>query len=46
MENQEEDLTQYERLCVKNLPKYINNEKLKAHFLRFGQLTDVKVLLK
>lgn len=32
------------RLCVKNLPKYLNEAKLKEHFGAKGEVTDVKVL--
>lgn len=32
------------RLCVKNLPKYITDTKLKEHFSAKGEVTDVKVL--
>ena len=32
------------RLCVKNLPKYLDEAKLKAHFAAKGEVTDVKIL--
>jgi hypothetical protein len=31
------------RLCVKNLPKYITEAKLREHFSAKGEVTDVKV---
>ncbi len=32
------------RLCVKNLPKYLSDDRLKKHFAVKGEVTDVKVL--
>lgn len=32
------------RVCVKNLPKYVNEARLKEHFSAKGEVTDVKVL--
>lgn len=32
------------RLCVKNIPKYMNESRLKEHFAAKGPVTDVKVL--
>lgn len=32
------------RLCVKSLPKYLTEAKLKEHFSAKGEVTDVKVL--
>lgn len=32
------------RLCVKNLPKYVTEPRLKEHFSAKGEVTDVKVL--
>lgn len=32
------------RICVKNLPKEFDEEKLGRHFEEFGPLTDVKVM--
>lgn len=34
------------RLFVKNLPKHITEDKLKAFFSKKGQVTDVKILKK
>lgn len=32
------------RLCVKNLPAYLDEKKLKATFSRMGEVTDVKIM--
>lgn len=32
------------RLCVKNLPKYVNEPRLKEYFSTRGEVTDVKIL--
>ena len=32
------------RLCVKNIPKYVNETRLKEFFSSKGEVTDVKVL--
>jgi len=32
------------RLCVKNIPKYLNEKRLKDHFATKGAVTDVKIL--
>jgi hypothetical protein len=32
------------RLCIKNLPKYVNEAKLREHFSAKGEVTDVKVM--
>lgn len=32
------------RLCVKNIPKYLDEKRLKEHFCAKGQVTDVKIL--
>ena len=35
---------QSSRLCVKNIPKYMSDAKLREHFAAKGEVTDVKVL--
>lgn len=32
------------RICVKNLPKYADDLRLKEHFSAHGEVTDVKVM--
>jgi multiple RNA-binding domain-containing protein 1 len=32
------------RLCIKNIPKYLNETRLKEHFGSKGEVTDVKIL--
>lgn len=32
------------RLCIKNIPKYMTEARLKEHFAVKGEVTDVKVL--
>jgi multiple RNA-binding domain-containing protein 1 len=32
------------RLCVKGIPKYVNEARLKEFFSAKGEVTDVKVL--
>lgn len=32
------------RLCVKNLPKYVTEKRLRDHFAVKGEVTDVKIL--
>jgi multiple RNA-binding domain-containing protein 1 len=32
------------RLCVKNIPKHLTEQRLKEHFSARGQVTDVKIL--
>ena len=32
------------RLCVKNVPKYLTEKRLKEHFAAKGAVTDVKIL--
>lgn len=32
------------RLCVKNIPKYVNEARLRQHFAEQGDVTDVKIV--
>ena len=32
------------RICVKNLPKHADENRLKEHFSQKGEVTDVKVM--
>ena len=32
------------RLCVKNIPKYVTEKRLKEHFAAKGAVTDIKIL--
>lgn len=32
------------RLCVKNLPKYVDDRRLREHFAAKGEVTDAKVM--
>jgi multiple RNA-binding domain-containing protein 1 len=32
------------RLCIKNLPKHLTEQRLREHFSAKGQVTDVKIL--
>jgi hypothetical protein len=32
------------RLCIKNIPKYLPEQRLKDHFSVKGQVTDIKIL--
>ena len=32
------------RICVKNLPKYADDRRLKEHFSSHGEVTDAKVM--
>lgn len=32
------------RVCVKNIPRYITDEKLREHFASRGEVTDAKVI--
>jgi RNA recognition motif-containing protein len=32
------------RICVKSLPKYVNEDRVREHFSSKGEVTDVKVL--
>lgn len=34
----------YTRVCVKNVPKHVNEARLKEHFSAQGEVTDVKLL--
>ncbi|KAJ2999543.1 hypothetical protein HDV02_002690 [Globomyces sp. JEL0801] len=35
--------TESSRILVKNIPKYITKERLKAHFQKHGDITDIKI---
>jgi multiple RNA-binding domain-containing protein 1 len=32
------------RLCVKNIPKYVDEKRLRQHFSLKGEVTDVKIM--
>jgi multiple RNA-binding domain-containing protein 1 len=32
------------RICVKNLPKYVDDRRLREHFAAKGEVTDAKVM--
>jgi hypothetical protein len=32
------------RLCIKNIPKYADEKRLRDHFSAKGEVTDVKVM--
>ena len=32
------------RLCVKNIPKHLKDDRLREHFAARGEVTDVKIL--
>lgn len=32
------------RICVKNIPKHIDDTRLKEHFSQKGEVTDAKVM--
>eukprot|EP00249_Psilotum_nudum_P021049 c27951_g1_i2 orf=1058-2851(-) len=32
------------RICVKNLPKYLTDERLREHFSAIGEVTDAKII--
>ena len=32
------------RIIVKNLPKYLTQERFKEHFVRIGEVTDVRLV--
>ena len=39
-----EDEAPSSRLCIKNLPKYVDEKRLRDAFNAKGEVTDVKVL--
>lgn len=43
-EENDRDIIQTSRLIVKNLPKYVDSERLKEHFGSHGEVTDCKVM--
>lgn len=32
------------RICVKNIPKYVDESRIKEHFSQKGEVTDVKIM--
>lgn len=32
------------RICVKNLPKYVTENRLRMHFAQKGEVTDAKIM--
>ena len=32
------------RICVKNLPRYVTEERLREHFAEKGEVTDAKII--
>lgn len=32
------------RLCIKNFPKYVNEDRLRKHFGLKGEVTDIKIM--
>jgi hypothetical protein len=32
------------RICVKNLPRYVTEERLREHFAAKGEVTDAKII--
>ena len=32
------------RLCIKGLPKHVNDQQLRQHFAQKGEVTDAKVV--
>lgn len=32
------------RICVKNLPKYVDEARLREHFAAKGEVTDAKIM--
>lgn len=39
-----EEVPPSSRLCIKNIPKYVDEARLKDFFSKRGEVTDVKVL--
>ncbi len=43
-QHQEEQRPPTSRICVKNLPKYVDDRRLREHFAAKGEVTDAKVM--
>lgn len=41
---QHEERPPTSRICVKNLPKYVDDRRLREHFAARGEVTDAKVM--
>jgi len=39
-------MTANTRLCVKNVPKHLKNDRFREIFSKFGQVTDAKIVMK
>ncbi len=44
MEEEHHELAVSSRLCVKNLPAYVDEVRLREHFGERGEVTDAKVI--
>ncbi|CAM6084747.1 unnamed protein product [Calypogeia fissa] len=38
------EFTESTRICVKNIPRYITDDKLREHFAQKGEVTDAKII--
>ncbi len=43
-EEEPAEIVKTSRLCVKGLPKQINDQQLRQHFAQKGEVTDAKVV--
>ena len=43
-EEQAQEPFKTSRLCVKGLPKQINDQQLRQHFAQKGEVTDAKIV--
>lgn len=41
---QQEQRPPTSRICVKNLPKYVDDRRLREHFAARGEVTDAKIM--